>query len=135
MKRGDVSRKTLLLVAVSLVAILSASSALACSCVSRTKEDRSEVREAIRSMLEGARNVVLLEAMEVTRVTQDHERAILRVVQSWKGTYSTGMTVRSDTDGIGHGECDLPIGVGQQILVSFDAEPIVIRPGHAGRVA
>jgi hypothetical protein len=108
------------------IASLWCGSAMACSCVSRVKEDRAEVRDGIRELLELGANVVLLRAVEVTQVGRYHEQAVLRVVESWKGEYPVGASVRSDTDGMGSGDCSSPIKVGEEILLSFETQPIHI---------
>lgn len=76
-------------------------------------------------MLADSENVVLLRAVSVEEVGPLHERAVLRVVRSWKGK-PRGSLVHSDTSNIGAGMCDMSIEPGQQILVAFDSEPIVI---------
>jgi hypothetical protein len=99
-------------------------SAVSCSCVS-SKETAREVRGRIQAYY-GAENVVLLRATKVIEVGDSHEQAELRVVESWKGGYSVGDIVRSDTSNIGWGMCDSPIRVGEEILMVFSAEPVRI---------
>ena len=118
-------QKSACIVALALFASFTSSSVIACSCVT-SKEKAKEVRERIGQMLEHRENVALLRAVRVEEVGKYHERAVLRVVKSWKGKYSRGSLVNSDTKDIGAGACDMSISAGQEILVGFESEPIRI---------
>ena len=116
--------RVVMLVGVTSVNI-SLSSAVACSCVS-SKETAREVRQYVQSLYDGAENIVLLRAVKVTEVGDSHEQAELRVIESWKGRFSVGDIVRSDTRDIGAGMCDAPVRIGEEIFVTFKDEPLRI---------
>jgi hypothetical protein len=117
-------QKSVCAIAIVLFASFTSGSAAACSCI-MSKERSSEVREWIGAMLENRENVALLRAVSVEEAGEFHERAVLRIIKSWKGK-PQGSLVHSDTKDIGGGMCDMSIEAGQEILVAFDAEPIVI---------
>lgn len=100
-------------------------SAFACSCFS-SKETATEVRRYIQALYDGAENIVVLRAIKVTEVGDSHEQAELEVVESWKGRFSVGDVVRSDTSSIGAGMCDAPVRAGEEIFLAFDSEPVRI---------
>jgi hypothetical protein len=54
------------------------------------------------------------------------EKAKLEVVDSWKGTYSVGSFIRSDTKDIRGGMCEMSLQVGELYLAVFESEPISI---------
>jgi len=101
------------------------SPALACSCF-EVKERASHVRAWVEEAFRSYSNVVLVRATRVTSVGADHEQAVLEVVKSWKGSYTVGSVVHSDTAGIGGGMCDMSIEVGESYLAIFESEPIAI---------
>jgi hypothetical protein len=97
----------------------------ACSCVHQA-ESADRVRARISALFEYHQNVLVVRAVEVFTVQPFHEKAKLVVVRSYKGDLKAGDVIQSDTDGIGGGMCDSSIGVGEEILVAFDAQPIRI---------
>ena len=119
------SCKTLATFLVALPMMAYSSSAMSCSCIA-SKETAKNVREYIQALYDVGKNVVLLRAIKVTKVGDDREQAELLVVESWKGRYSIGDVVRSDTSALGAGMCDSPIGVGEEILMAFASEPVRI---------
>ena len=113
------------LVALTLVACAWSAPAFSCSCF-ESKERASHVRAWVKEAFRSSSNIVLVRATKVTTVGEDHEQAILEVVEFWKGAYPVGSVVISDTEGIGGGMCDMSIRVGESYLAFFESEPISI---------
>jgi hypothetical protein len=97
----------------------------ACSCVIAPQTE-SGVRNYIRAMYATHSNVVVLRVIDVTDVGDDHQRATLEVVKTWKGSHLPGDRIQSDTEGVDSGSCAESVVAGQEIFYGFNEEPIQI---------
>ena len=97
----------------------------ACSCVS-PRQTESRVRDYIRSMYATYSNVVMLRVVDVTNVSEDHQRATLEVVKTWQGSHVPGDRIQADTAGVDSGSCASSVVVGQEIFYGFNEEPVEI---------
>jgi hypothetical protein len=99
--------------------------ASACSCV-KVEERPAEVQAWAKRIFSEARNIVLVRATSVVSVWRFREQVKLEVVESWKGTYSVGSFIRSDTLDVRGGMCEMSLKVGEMYLAVFESEPIRI---------
>jgi len=112
-----------------LAALLALLPSLSDACSCREPVDTNKAaREQAKRLFGYADNVVLLRAVEVSKVGPDHQRARFEVVQVWKGSHKPGDIVLSDTPMIGHGTCNQSIAVGTEMLVGLaaDGEPFQV---------
>jgi len=71
-------------------------------------------------------NVVVLRVVDVTTVSEDHQRATLAVVKTWQGSHMPGDRIQADTAEVDSGSCAVSVVVGQEIFYGFNEEPIQI---------
>ena len=99
--------------------------ASACSCI-KVEERPTDVRAWAKQIFSYPGNIVLVRAISVVSLGDYREQAKLEVVDSWKGTYSVGSFVRSDTMDVRGGMCEMSLEVGELYLAVFESEPIRI---------
>jgi hypothetical protein len=99
--------------------------ASACSCI-KVKEKPADVRAWAKQIFSYPGNIVLVRAISVVSVGDFGEQAKLEVVDSWKGTYSVGSFIASDTKDVRGGMCEMSLEVGELYLAVFESEPISI---------
>lgn len=108
-----------------VLAGLWSNSAIACSCIS-SKETQNGVRLYVRELYDNAENIVRVRVLKVTEVGDRHQQAELQIIESWKGRFSLGDVIRSDTSDTEGGMCDVSVGAGEEIFLVFDTEPVRI---------
>jgi hypothetical protein len=108
-----------------LVLGLLPTTASACSCI-KVEERPADVQAWAKQIFSNSSNIVLVRAISVVSVGDFREQAKLEVVDSWKGTYSVGSSIRSDTMDVRGGMCEMSLEVGELYFAVFEFEPIRI---------